>query len=74
VQKLLREADQRAYDHLVTHREDLDRLVTALLQREELLRDEIEAILGKKELPIADGQQQNAIQSAEQPVGQPVSK
>jgi cell division protease FtsH len=80
VQKLLREADQRAYDHLVTHREDLDRLVEALLQREELLRDEIEAILGKKEgrqeptAAAADGQPQTAIQKAEHQVGQPVSK
>ncbi len=46
VQKLLREADQRAYEMLETHRADLDKLVEALLQREELLREELEEILG----------------------------
>ena len=58
--------------------EDLDRLVTALLQREELLRDEIDEILGKKEgqnqATSADGQPQDDIKIAEHPVGQPVSK
>jgi cell division protease FtsH len=48
VQKLLREADERAYHLLETHREMLDRLVEALLQKEELLREEIDAILGEK--------------------------
>jgi cell division protease FtsH len=47
VQRLLREADQRAEDLLVQHREDLEKLVEALLQREELLKDEIEALLNR---------------------------
>jgi cell division protease FtsH len=47
VQKLLREADDRALDLLQTRRADLDRLVAALLQKEELHKEEIEAILGK---------------------------
>ncbi len=47
VQKLLREADDRAYDLLQGHRPDLDRLVEALLQKEELLKEEIEEILGR---------------------------
>lgn len=47
VQRLLREADQRAEELLLQHREDLDRLVEALLQREELLKDEIEALLDR---------------------------
>jgi cell division protease FtsH len=46
VQKLLREADQRAYELLDQHRTELDHLVEALLQREELYREEIEQILG----------------------------
>jgi cell division protease FtsH len=45
VQKLLREADLRAYDLLRNHRHDLDRLVEALLDREELDRTEIEQLL-----------------------------
>jgi cell division protease FtsH len=47
VQKILREADNRAYELLERHRADLDRLVEALLQKEELVREEIEEILGK---------------------------
>jgi cell division protease FtsH len=47
VQKILREADLRAYEILEGHRAELDRLVEALLQREELLHEEIEEILGR---------------------------
>lgn len=46
VQRLLREADQRAFQLLESHRPELDRLVEALLQKEELYREEIEQILG----------------------------
>jgi cell division protease FtsH len=46
VQKILREADQRAYDLLASHRTELDRLVEALLEKEELERKEIEELLG----------------------------
>lgn len=45
VQKLLREADDRAYDLLRSNRDKLDKLVEALLQREELLREEIDQLL-----------------------------
>jgi cell division protease FtsH len=63
VQRLLREADQRAYELLESHRADLDRLVEALLQKEELHKEEIDAILGKRpvsennvdHMPPADG-------------------
>jgi cell division protease FtsH len=48
VQKLLREADERAFHLLETHRSMLDRLVEALLQKEELLKEEIDALLGEK--------------------------
>jgi cell division protease FtsH len=47
VQHLLREADQRAQTLLEEHRADLDHLAEALLQREELQRDEIAQILGQ---------------------------
>jgi cell division protease FtsH len=55
VQKLLRDADQHAFDLLEKHRGDLDRLVDALLQREELMREEIEEILGQPKAPVVDG-------------------
>jgi cell division protease FtsH len=45
VQRILREADERAFELLSSHRSDLDRLVEALLQKEELLREEIDEIL-----------------------------
>ncbi|MFL5246064.1 MAG: ATP-dependent zinc metalloprotease FtsH [Gemmataceae bacterium] len=54
VQRLLREADEQAYQLLESHREELEKLVEALLQREELLREEIDEILGK-EKPGLDG-------------------
>ena len=47
VQKLLRDADQRAFDILKERRTDLDRLVQALLEKEELYKEEIEKILGR---------------------------
>src|SRR5437763_6835056 len=42
VQKLLREADQKAYELLRDNRVELDRIVDSLLDREELDRKEIE--------------------------------
>jgi cell division protease FtsH len=45
VQKLLREADQKAYEFLRDSRAELDRIVDALLDHEELDRKEIEELL-----------------------------
>jgi cell division protease FtsH len=45
VQRLLREADQRAFEILQQHRSDLERLAEALLQREEMTREEINQLL-----------------------------
>jgi cell division protease FtsH len=45
VQALLREADQRAHDHLERNRLDLDHLAEALVAREELTREEIDRLL-----------------------------
>ncbi|HEV3260458.1 MAG TPA: ATP-dependent zinc metalloprotease FtsH [Gemmataceae bacterium] len=56
VQRLLREADQQAYDLLEKQRPDLDRLAEALLQREELTREEIELLFKESQTPTADGQ------------------
>jgi cell division protease FtsH len=51
VQKLLREADDQAYRVLEQNRDKLESLVEALLDREELLRDEIEKVLRGEKLP-----------------------
>jgi cell division protease FtsH len=67
VQKLLREAEQRAYQLLETHRTDLDRLVEALLQKEELYKEEIDALLGQDK-PGVDGQPVKDGKAAEAPV------
>ena len=58
VQRLLREADERAYDLLEKNRADLDRLVEALLQNEELQREEIDDLL-KRNKNIQDGKPTN---------------
>ena len=55
VQKLLREADDRAFDLLAGHRAQLDKLADALLQREELQREEIDQLLKEDIIPSADG-------------------
>jgi len=54
VQKLLREADQRAYDLLEKNRADLDLLADTLLQKEELHREEIDELL-KRNKNVTDG-------------------
>ncbi len=46
VQRILRDADQRAYDLIVEHRADMEKLVDALMQDEELDREEVEKLLG----------------------------
>jgi cell division protease FtsH len=48
VQKLLREADDRAYGILVEHRDALDRVVDALLEREEIYKEDLERLLGPR--------------------------
>src|SRR5262249_17700369 len=45
VRRILREADDRAYNMLKTNRHLMERLVEALLQKEELLKEEIDRIL-----------------------------
>ncbi|MEM4218004.1 MAG: hypothetical protein QXZ09_08270, partial [Candidatus Methanomethylicaceae archaeon] len=45
VRRLLREADERAYELLRGHRDKLERIVEALLQKEELTREELEELL-----------------------------
>ena len=53
VQKLLFEADAAAYEILETHRHELDQIVAALMQKEEIFREDLEAILGKRRVDPA---------------------
>ncbi len=48
VRRMLLEADDRAFEIISHHREEMDRMVDALLQKEELLSEDLEAILGKR--------------------------
>ena len=48
VQKLLFEADAGAYQLLETHRKELDQIVDLLMQKEEIFREDLEVILGKR--------------------------
>jgi cell division protease FtsH len=56
VQRILREADQRAYELISEHRAEMEKLVEALLQQEELDREEVERLLGiKRSDPESNG-------------------
>lgn len=48
VRKLLREADERAFHILERHRADMEKMVDLLLQKEELLSDDLETLLGTR--------------------------
>jgi cell division protease FtsH len=50
VRKFLLEADERAYSVLTEHRPEMERLVDLLLQKEEIFREDLEAVLGKREI------------------------
>jgi cell division protease FtsH len=54
VQRMLREADERAYKLLEDNRPKLEALVEALLQKEELLKEEIDEVLGGRKQPPPD--------------------
>ena len=53
IARILREADDRAYRILEEHRDELDRLTEALIEREVLSVTEIEELIGKR--PGGDG-------------------
>jgi len=48
VARILREADERAYHLLEDHRDDLERLTEALIEREVLTVSEIQELIGKR--------------------------
>jgi len=55
VGKLLREADEHAHHLLKENRDKVERLVDALLAREELLREEIDQILNESPNGVMTG-------------------
>ncbi len=59
VARILREEDERAYRLLEEHRDQLERLTDALIEREVLSVNEIEEIVGKRpgHAPIPNGQE-----------------
>jgi cell division protease FtsH len=61
VQKLLTAADERAYELLSAHRADMDRVVDALLQKEELLKDDLEALLGPSHTTIPPDEREGGV-------------
>lgn len=66
VQRILREADDRAYTLLREHRAELDRLAEALLQREELHREEIDTVLRGTPPANTDGQPADVVATTTQ--------
>jgi len=50
VRNILREADQAAYNLLEQNRHLMDKLVDALMEKEELLREEIEVLFGQPQV------------------------
>jgi cell division protease FtsH len=53
VQRIVREAEERAFKLLQEHRDQLERLTAALLEREELDRDDVEKLLGPRAVEAA---------------------
>ncbi len=58
IQRFVQEAEQRARNILEEHREDLDRLIQALLERETLTGEEIDEILGLGQAKEPEGDTQ----------------
>jgi cell division protease FtsH len=61
VQKLLREADDHAYQLLRDNRDKVERMVDALLVREELLREEIDQLLKESSNGVVTGPPTNEL-------------
>jgi cell division protease FtsH len=59
VARILREADDRAYRILEEHREDLERVTEALIEREVLSVAEIEELIGKRASDEAEHEAQS---------------
>jgi cell division protease FtsH len=54
VARILREADERAYRLMEKHRDDLERIAEALIEREVLTESELEELVGKRVIDEED--------------------
>ena len=61
VARILREEDDRAYRLLLEHREDLEKITEALLEREVLSVAEIEAIIGVRPGPVLSNEPRDEV-------------
>jgi cell division protease FtsH len=69
VARILREADEHAYRLLEEHREEMDRLTEALIEREVLSVSEIEEIIGKRPGVVDDLPEEEIVVSIDNPTG-----
>ncbi len=65
VARILREADEQAFDLLEKNRDKIERLVEALLQREELLKEEIDSLLRESNGQVTDAPRNQLVTEAE---------
>jgi cell division protease FtsH len=56
VARILRESDTRAYRILEEHRDDLERVTEALIEREVLTEGELEDLVGKRLIDEEDAE------------------
>jgi len=69
VARILREEDDRAYRVLSDHRDDLERLTEALMEREVLSVLEIEALIGKRPGMAVTPKEDEIVASLDNPTG-----
>jgi cell division protease FtsH len=67
VGRILREADDRAYHLLEEHRDELERLTEALIEREVLSVSEIEALIGKRPGGVPEPKGDEVVASLDNP-------
>src|SRR5258708_6025119 len=65
--RILREADERAYRILEEHRDEVERLTEALIEREVLSVSEIEELIGKRSGAIEDVPADQVVASIDNP-------
>ena len=69
VSRILREADERAFRLLEAHRDDLEKLTEALIEREVLSVGEIEALIGKRPGAPTPAEKEEIVASLDNPGG-----
>ena len=68
IARILREADERAFRLLEEHRDELERLTEALIEREVLSVNEIEELIGKRAGARAEASGDEVAASIDNPV------